>query len=227
MNKPQDETNPNGAARTAGFALIAAALATAVAVAGRVAADADQPTLEESLAAIADSWQLYAVGGAGRVLSGIALIVAAWALLRTWIIREKWASAAVPILLGASGALTLISGVCAVALAVVFAPEASSASEAASFARWFSGKLGFAAAGIALIIAARYQWTAGGRLRIIAPFSALAGAAMQFIWADSATMVHPVIGVAFFIWLLAVGAMLASGGTERLFLRMVAAAERG
>ena len=79
------------------------------------------------------------------------------------------------------------------------------------------------AAGIALIIAARYQWTVGGRLRTIAPFSALAGGAMQFIWVDSATMVHPVIGVAFFIWLLAVGATLASGATERLFLRMAAA----
>ena len=64
----------------------------------------------------------------------------------------------------------------------------------------------------------------GGRLRTIAPFSALAGGAMQFIWVDSATMVHPVIGVAFFIWLLVVGAMLAAGATERLFLRMVAAA---
>ncbi len=162
-------------ARTAGFALIAAALMTAVAAAGRAAADADQPALEESLAAIASSRQLYAVGGAGRMLSGLALIAAAWMLLRIWIIREKRASATAPILLGVSGALTLISGVCAVALAAVFAPEVSSASETASFLRWFAGKLGFAAAGIALIIAARCQWTVGGRLRIIAPFSALGG----------------------------------------------------
>ena len=225
MNNSRNETTPDSAARTAGFALIAAALMTAVAVAGRVAADADQPTLEESLAAIADSWRLYAVGGAGRILSGLALIAAAWMLLRTWIIREKRASAIVPILLGASGALTLISGVCALALAVVFAPDVSSASEGVSFLRWFAGKLGFAAAGIALIIAARYQWAVGGRLKIIAPFSGVFGIAMQFIWADSATMIHPVIGTAFFLWLLAVGAMLASGGTERLFQRMVSAAE--
>ena len=54
VNNPRNETNPDSAARTAGFALIAAALMTAVAVAGRVAADADQPAIEESLAAIAD-----------------------------------------------------------------------------------------------------------------------------------------------------------------------------
>ena len=225
MNEANGETRqPDGAARMAGMALIAAALMTAVAVAGRVAADADQPTLAESLAAIANSWQLYAVGGAGRFLSGVALMAAAWALLRTWIIREKRASAVVPILLGVSGAVTLVSGGCAAALAVVFAPDVGGASEAVNFARWFAGKLGFAAAGIALIIAARYQWTVGGQLRIVAPFSALAGVAMQFIWVDSATVLHPIVGTAFFIWLLAVGAMLATGRTERLFIRLLAAA---
>ena len=211
----------------AGMALIAAALLTAVAVAGRVAADADQAALEESLAAIASSWQLYAVGGAGRFLSGVALMAAAWTLLRTWIIREKRASASVPILLGASGALTLASGGCALALAVAFAPDVSAASESVNFARWFAGKLGFAAAGLALIIAARYQWTVGGQLKIVAPFSALAGVAMQFIWMDSATVLHPIIGTAFFIWLLAVGAMLATGRTERLFIRLLSASESG
>ena len=142
---------------------------------------------------------------------------------QTWIIREKRASASVPILLGASGALTLASGGCALALAVVFAPDVGAASESVNFARWFTGKLGFAAAGIALIIAARYQWTVGGQLRIVAPFSALAGVAMQFIWVDSAAILHPIIGTAFFIWLLAVGAMLATGRTERLFIRLLSA----
>ena len=227
-NQARDERRqPDGAARMAGMALIAAALLTAVAVAGRVAADADQDTFAESLAAIASSWRLYAVGGAGRFLSGVALMAAAWTLFQTWIIREKRASASVPILLGVSGALTLASGGCAFALAVVFAPDVSAASESVNFARWFTGKLGFAAAGIALIIAARYQWAVGGQLKIVAPFSALAGVAMQFIWVDSATVLHPIIGTAFFIWLLAVGAMLATGRTERLFIRLLSASSGG
>ena len=228
MNEANDETRHlDGAARMGGLALIAAALTTAVAVAGRVAADADQPTFAESLAAIASSWQLYAVGGAGRFLSGAALMAAAWALLQTWIIREKWASAVVPILLGASGAVTLVSGGCAVALAVVFAPDVGGASEAVNFARRFMGKLGFAVAGLALIAAARYQWTVGGALRIVAPFSALVGVAMQLIWVDAATGLHRISGIAFFIWLLVVGAMLATGRTERLFIRLLAAREGG
>ena len=154
-------------------------------------------------------------------------MAAAWTLLQTWIIREKRASASVPTLLGASGALTLVSGGCAVALAVVFAPDVGAMSESVNFARWFTGKLGFAAAGLALIIAARYQWAVGGQLRIVAPFSALAGVAMQLIWVDSATVLHPIIGTAFFIWLLAVGAMLATGRTERLFIRLLSTSSEG
>ena len=77
-------------ARTAGILLILTAAATVAAVAGRVAADADQPTLSESMAAIAlDRW-LYLAGGAARLVSGITLIAAAWLLLRTWIIRSGW-----------------------------------------------------------------------------------------------------------------------------------------
>ena len=41
---------------------------------------------------------------------------------------------------------------------------------------------------------------------------------MQFIWIDSATIVHPIVGAAFFLWLVAVGTMLATGRVERHFI---------
>ena len=44
---------------------------------------------------------------------------------------------------------------------------------------------------------------------------------MKFIWVDSATVSHPVIGTAFFVWLVGVGIMLLTGRTERLFTRFV------
>ena len=34
---------------------------------------------------------------------------------------------------------------------------------------------------------------------------------MQFIWIDAATIIHPIIGVASFLWLIAIGAMLFMG----------------
>ena len=104
-------------ARTAGILLILTAAATVAAVAGRVAAEADQPTLSESMAAIAlDRW-LYLAGGAARLVSGITLIAAAWLLLRTWIIRERLGTPLVPALFAASGLFTAASGLCAVGLA--------------------------------------------------------------------------------------------------------------
>ena len=80
---------PDPAARRAGLLLVLTAAATVVAVVGRVAADADHPTLAESLIAISDSSGLYAIGGAARFIAGVTLIAGAWFLLRTWIIRQR------------------------------------------------------------------------------------------------------------------------------------------
>ena len=217
-------------ARAAGALLILTAAATVAAVVGRVAADADQPTLSESMVAIAlDRW-LYLAGGAARLVSGITLIAAAWLLLRTWIIRERLGTPLVPVLFVASGIFTAVSGLCAVGLAAsVPDAEATAAifgySRADSVAvvadlRWFTGKVGFAAAGLALIVAARYQWRAGETLRRIAPVTAVLGVAMQFIWIDAATFAHRIIGPAFFVWLVLIGAMLLTGRVERHFVRM-------
>ncbi len=69
-----------------------------------------------------------------------------------------------------------------------------------------------------MIVAARYQWQVGGTLRWIAPASLVIGVAMQFIWVDAATIMHPIVGTAFFLWLLAVGTMLATGRVEKHFV---------
>ena len=106
----------DSAARNAGLLLIATALATIIAVVGRVIADADQPTLKETLSAISASRAFYGVGGAARFLSGLTLIAAAWFLLATWIIRQRRATPLVPALFGISGVFTALSGACAVAL---------------------------------------------------------------------------------------------------------------
>ncbi|MCY4653041.1 MAG: hypothetical protein OXC95_07740 [Dehalococcoidia bacterium] len=90
--------------------------------------------------------------------------------------------------------------------------------ETASDIRWLTGKVGFALAGIALIVASRYQWKVGQNLRRIAPVSAVLGIAMQFIWIDAATIMHSIIGSLFFVWLLVIGAMLFTGRVKRHFI---------
>ena len=218
----------DSAARTAGILLLATAIATVVAVVGRVAAGADQDTFERSMAFIAMNSGLYGLGGAARLVSGVTLVVGAWFLWRTWIIRERLGTPLVPTLFIVSGLFTIVSGTCAVELALL-APDVSNSTilatpdrslEPVAHLRWITGKIGFTAAGLALIVAARYQWMVGGTLRYIAPVSAIIGLAMQFIWIDSATIMHPIIGVAFFLWLLAIGFMLTSGRVERHFVAM-------
>ena len=213
-----DRDKLDRSARTAGQLLILTAIVTLVAVAGRVAADADRETLQETLAAIAESRLPYALSGAGRLASGVSLGLAAWYLSRTWIIRERHATPAVPAILGISGILTGISGLAAVLLATTLpgsGEAAGSFHEMMAGARWFTGAAGFSAAGLALIIASFYQYRGGGMLRMIAPMSAILGAAMQFIWIDAATGLHRVSGVAFFVWLVLVGLLLVTGQVER------------
>ena len=229
MARGSQGSPPAAAAQTAGVLLILAALATVVVVVGRLAAAADAATLAESLAAIAERRGLYGLSGVARFISGIALAAGAWFLLRTWIIRERLGTPLVPYLLAVSGLLTCVSGASALALAVAVSDAANVDGYLADGApmarvdglRWIGGKLGFAAAGLALIVAARYQWRVGGQLRRIAPVSAITGLAMQFIWIDSATVMHPIIGTLFFLWLLVIGSMLATGRVERHFTAMV------
>ena len=211
------------AARRAGLLLILTAVATLVAVVGRIAADADQETFAESLASIADSRVLYGAGGAGRFLSGAALALGGWLLMQTWIIRERLGTPLVPALFIVSGVLTGVSGLAAVALAsgapAGGAESPGSILETIAFARWAAGAAGFAAAGLALLVGAAFQWRAGSALRLIAPASAVLGGVMQLIWIDAATGLHRISGVGFFVWLAIIGVMLSTGRVEQIFRR--------
>ena len=221
-------STPAAAARYAGGLLLLAALSLAVSVIGRVSAAADHATLAETLAAIAERRGLYGLGGGGRVLAGAALIGGAWFLLRTWIIRQRLGTPLVPMLLAVAGTGLAVSGVGAIALAAAAPEIGGTAAETLDGIHWIAGKIGFGAAGLALLTAARYQWKVGGQLRRIAPVSAVIGLAMQFIWIDAATIMHPIVGTGFFVWLVVVGAMLATGRVERHFTAMVtASATRG
>ena len=233
MNTPEDRNAPSSRpavafpdpfARKAGMLFFLTAAASIVMVIARVTADADQPSLLESLRTIAENRAMYATSAVARIVSGVTLLVAEWFLLRTWIVRHRLDTPPVPGLLGISGVVTAFSGVCALVLAFSASgsPDMTISGfvETADLFRWLTGKLGFAIAGLALIIAARYQWKTGGTLRKIAPASAIIGVIMQFIWVDAATVMHPIVGVAFMVWLLAMGAMLATGRMDSQFRSM-------
>ena len=209
------------AARTAGLLLLLTAVATAISVPARLLADADQPTLAESLWAIAINNTPYMIGGVARSVSGLALLGAAWFLWRFLHNRHPIAICISAIALALSGLITAISGLCAVVLAAsvpdvgpvaVLIREGWEESLRPWYdARWITGKLGFTLAGLGLIALSPAQWRIGGLLKISAVADVIIGIAMLFIWIDAATVVHRVSGIAFLLWLIVSGVWLAAG----------------
>ncbi len=214
----------------AGIFLIITAAATVLMVVTRVAADADHPSLHNTMVAIAENRAMYSLSGAARLLSGVTLMAAAMYLLQTWVIRERLGTPLVPVLFAVSGIITGVSGALAIVLAATAAELTdpnigillSRSTEVTADLRWITGKVGFTLMGLALIVAARYQWKAGGALRYMSIPSAVIGISMQLIWIDAATIMHRVSGVAVFVWLLAISVMLITGRIERQFARLSA-----
>ena len=128
--------------RTAGIFLLLTALATAISVPARLAADADatpiadvlaqtqnfgaaeiaQLEVAEKLGAIGSASVAYGIGGAARLAGGLTLLAAAVPLWRTMRTYHPAAMGAVAAFLAASGIASAVSGAAAVALAVI-APE--------------------------------------------------------------------------------------------------------
>lgn len=211
-----------GESRRAGVLLGLTAAATVVAVVGRVSAGADQPALVDSLAAIAGAAWLYGAGGAGRLVSGLTLIAAAWYLSRIQAGNPRPATPLAAGLLSASGACTAVSGAYAMLMAVgvgdVADPGALAAAavslEMTARLRPLLGAVGFMLAGWALILMGLRQRRAEGAWKRLAPVTAVLGVAMQLIWIDAATVVHRVTGIVFTLWLVAAGVLLWSARSE-------------
>ena len=201
---------PPSAARRAGVALILTALFTALGILARIAADADRATPAETLAAVSAAGGVYAVFGACVLASGVALFVSARALARTRFVWDGVGSPLSPALFAVSGIFAAASGVCALAT-FALASDASSAVEAILYLRRLAGVVGYATSGLALLVAARHQWKARGGLTYAAIASAIVGIAMQSIWLESAQTAHRLSGIAFLIWLVAVGIALWTG----------------
>ena len=212
------------AARTAGLFLLLTALATAISVPARLLADADQPTLSESLWAIALNNTPYLIGGVARLVSGLALLGAAWLLWRSFRAHHPTAICLAATALAASGLVTAISGLCAVVLATSV-PEVGPVAVLIrdgweeplrlwADARWITGTVGFTLAGVGLITLGPAQWRIGGIHKASAAAGVVIGVAMLFIWVDAATVVHRISGIAFLLWLIISGIWLVAGGLQ-------------
>ena len=160
----------------------------------------------------------YFTGGLARLVSGLALLAAAWFLWRAMAGYHRPAVGSAAVFLGVSGLVTAVSGACAVAIAaVVPAPAGPTASDGLpnlqplADARAITGKAGFTLAGLGLIALGPAQWRVGGLLKVFAVADVIIGVAMLFIWVDAATVMHRVSGIAFLAWLIVSGLWLVAG----------------
>ena len=208
--------------RAAGLLLLLTAVATAVSVMTRL--NSSMEPLAGSpiqLPIILDTGQ-YVIAGAARILSGLALLAAAfylWFALRGSQPQAMGVAAALLIL---SGAATAISGAAMLALAaalpeagptvvLTYGGESPGWVEPADAVRWIAGKVGFTLAGLGLIALGPVQWRIGGLLKVSAVADVIIGVAMLFIWVDAATVMHRVSGIAFLLWLIVSGVWLTLG----------------
>ena len=194
-----------------GLFFLITAIATLVAVVTRVSANADQPTLAESLVAISENKALYASGGGARFVSGVTLIVAAWFLSKTGTGENQPSVRIVSLIFALSGLFTAVSGGSAIALANAAPAPPDTLPETTAYVRWLTGKIGFTLAGLALLPEARRQWNLGTPFKYLALASGVIGIFMQFIWWDAATAVHRITGIGFLFWLVIVGVLLLRG----------------
>ena len=212
--------------RISGLLLLLTAIATAVSVMTRL--NSSMEPLAGSLIPlpiILDTGQ-YAIAGAARTLSGLALLAAAvylWMALR---VSQPQAMGLAAGLLVLSGATTAVSGAAMLALAAEI-PQAAGGGPGPVVApmtweiptwigsvdavRWIAGKVGFTLAGLGLIALGPVQWRMGGLLKISAVADVIIGVAMLFIWVDAATVMHRVSGIAFLLWLIISGVWLTAG----------------
>lgn len=212
--------------RISGLLLLLTAVATAVSVVTRL--NSSMEPLAGSpiqLPIILDTGQ-YAIAGAARTLSGLALLAAAlylWMALRG---SQPQAMGIAAALLVLSGAATAVSGAAMLALAggipqvadgsaTLMAWAAPGWVEPADAVRWIAGKVGFTLAGLGLIALGPVQWRIGGLIKVSAVADVIIGVAMLFIWVDAATVMHRVSGIAFLLWLIVSGVWLTLGLINR------------
>ena len=219
--------NNQNAARVCGALTVIAAAAIIIGVFARVAADADgHESLRQSLQAISQNRAAYSIYGALTLLSGAAMIGAAWFLRSASAFRPLTARPVVPIIFGIAGAVWILSGASTILLATL-APDMSQDSGTVSEFRRISATLAFIAAGIGLIASGVYQWKAGSPLRWIAPFSVIIGVFMQGLFmqlltSEGIAIIDRGAGLAFVAWLFIVGLTLASVPSDRLVASLAA-----
>ena len=195
---------------TAGLLLIFAAIAAVAMVWTRLQADIDQPTFEETLAAIDQNTLWYTWHGLARTFFGALLIVVAAFIGLAMFLARGWQLRLSSILLNLGGIAMIVSGVLVIFISTVYWTDAYDV-ESFDHYREIAGSIGNTFIGLAIILLSVVQWRLGGFMKPVALLAPFVGIGMILVWIDAATILHRISGTGFLIWLLATAIVLMSG----------------
>ena len=195
---------------TAGFLLILAAIAAVAMVWTRLQADIDQPTFEETLAAIDQNTIWYSWHGTARAFFGVSLIIAAAFIKPAMFLARGWQLRLSSIVLNLGGIAMIVSGVLVIFISTVYWTDAYDV-ESFDHYREIAGSIGNTFIGLAIILLSVVQWRLGRFMKPVAAIAPFVGIGMILVWIDAATILHRISGTSFLIWLLATAIVLMSG----------------
>ena len=195
---------------TAGSLLIFSAIAATAMVWTRLQADIDQPTFEETLAAIDQNTLWYTWHGMARTFFGALLITAAGFIKPAMFLARGWQLRMSSVLLSLGGIAMIISGVLAVFIVAVYWVDTYEL-ESFDHYREITGSIGNTLIGLAIILLSVVQWRLGGFMKPLALLAPFVGIGMILVWLDAATIFHRISGTGFLVWLLATALTLIAG----------------
>ena len=207
---PEPQKGQSFNAIAAGFLLILAAITAVAMVWIRLQADIDQPTFEETLAAIDQNTLWYTWHGLARTFFGASLIIVAVFIKPAMFLARGWQLRLSSIVLNLGGIAMIVSGVLVIFISTVYWTDAYDV-ESFDHYREIAGSIGNTLIGLAIILLTVVQWRLGGFMKSVALLAPFVGIGMILVWIDAATILHRISGTGFLIWLLATAIVLMSG----------------
>ena len=207
---PEPQKGQSFNAIAAGFLLILAAITAVAMVWTRLQADIDQPTFEETLAAIDQNTLWYTWHGLARTFFGASLIIVAVFIKPAMFLARGWQLRLSSIVLNLGGIAMITSGVIVLFISTVYWTDAYDV-ESFDHYREIAGSIGNTLIGLAIILLTVVQWRLGGFLKSVALLAPFVGIGMILVWIDATTILHRISGTGFLIWLLATAIVLIAG----------------
>ena len=176
----------------------------------RLQADIDQPSFEETLAAIDQNTLWYTWHGMARTFFGALLIAAAGFLKPAVFLARGWQLRLSGVLLSLGGIAMIISGALVIFIVAAYWVDTYNLERFDHY-REITGSIGNTLIGLAIVLLSVVQWRLGGFIKPVTLLAPFVGIGMILVWLDAATNLHRISGTGFLIWLLATALVLIAG----------------